>query len=388
MRTPQSSHIHASTSIFKRSRSTVALCLCGFISIAIDTCQAQSSSQSRSSLILIDRTIGRRATSARGSIEHGSGWRIEYRFRYESDRKCMISPVEIQAVVDGFVSNSRIPGHSMAIRSNLAITTASDSPSTTELIPSLDESKRCRERGSLRVWKKPEIDAAIVRTGDDDFRRNAPIIEAPRSPQEPLAMAPGSTIYVEINLEHIHDLFGSYDPLLGARTLDLTIGDAHFHDSLVLNREPIVESIESAWTTIPADRTDNRHFVSAPDSLHLQAHIPGDQAYRYPDRSVRRGTKMKLTYWYLIAPGTRGECRARLSQYRDTPTTWRVLDQGAIDENLTVIGRWTKVERVFRADSEATSVALEYRINECEIGEVWIDDVSLEPMIAFSPKGP
>lgn len=300
----------------------------------------------------------------------------------------MISPAQIQAVVDGFVSNSRIPGHSMAIRSKLAITTSSDSPSTTEIIPSLDESKRCRERGSLRVWKKPELDTAIVRTGGDESRRDASMIETPRSPQEPLAIASGSTLCVEVNLEHIHDLHGSYDPLLGARTLDLTIGDAHFHDSLALDQEPIVESIESAWTTIPADRTDDRHFVSPPNSLHLQAHIPGDQAYRYPDRSVRRGTKMKLTYWYLIAPGTRGECRARLSQYRDTPTTWRVLDQGAIDENLTVIGRWTKVERVFRADAEATSVALEYRINGCEVGEIWIDDVSLEPMIAFSPKGP
>ncbi len=300
----------------------------------------------------------------------------------------MISPAQIQAVVDGFVSNSRIPGHSMAIRSKLAITPSSDSPSTTDIIPSLDESKRCRERGSLRVWKKPEFDTAIVRTGGDDSRRDAPIIETPRSPQEPLTIASGSILCVEINLEHIHDLHGSYDPLLGARTFDLTIGDAHFHDSLALDQEPIVESIESAWTTIPADRTDDRHFVSPPNSLHLQAHIPGDQAYRYPDRSVRRGTKMKLTYWYLIAPGTRGECRARLSQYRDTPTTWRVLDQGAIDENLTVIGRWTKVERVFRADAEATSVALEYRINGCEVGEIWIDDVSLEPMIAFSPKGP
>lgn len=388
MRTPQSTCMLTFSSIARRLNLVVAFNLLGFFSIAVDYCLAQSSPSSKSSLILLDRTISRRSTSARGSIEHGSGWRIEYRLRYRSDCEHVITPQDIQAVVDGFVSNSRVPGHSTAIRSKLTIESVSDTPSTTEIIPSLDESKRCRERGFLHVWKKPEIDLAVVRTGGGAARRDDPIIETPRSPQEPLSVESESTLSVELILEHIHDLHGSFDPLLGVRSLDLKIGDAHFHDSLVLDREPSVVPIENAWTTIPADRTDDRHFVSPPNSLHLQAHVPGDQAFRYPDRSVRRGVKMKLSYWYLIAPGTRGECRARLSQYRDTPTTWRVLDQGAIDENLTIVGRWTKIERVFRADSEATSVALEYRINGCDIGEVWIDDVSLEPVIAFSPKGP
>ncbi|MBV8129210.1 MAG: hypothetical protein JO114_16305, partial [Planctomycetaceae bacterium] len=44
-------------------------------------------------------------------------------------------------------------------------------------------------------------------------------------------------------------------------------------------------------------------------------------------------------------------------------------------------GRWTKVERVVRAESEATTVALDFRIvPETNVGEMWIDDVSLEPI--------
>jgi hypothetical protein len=90
---------------------------------------------------------------------------------------------------------------------------------------------------------------------------------------------------------------------------------------------------------------------------------------------------MRLRFWYLIAAGTEGECRARLAQYKDTPTSWRVLSQGGLEQVLETVGRWTKVERVVRAESEATTVALDFRIvPETNVGEMWIDDVSLEPI--------
>ena len=90
---------------------------------------------------------------------------------------------------------------------------------------------------------------------------------------------------------------------------------------------------------------------------------------------------MRLRYWYFIAAGTEGECRARVAQYKDTPTAWKVLSDGGHEEPLNAVGRWVKVERVFRTEPDATTLALDFRISSpCEVGEMWIDDVTLEPV--------
>ncbi len=85
---------------------------------------------------------------------------------------------------------------------------------------------------------------------------------------------------------------------------------------------------------------------------------------------------MRLRFWYLIAEGTEGQCLARVAQYRDTPTAWKVLAEGAHEECLTTVGRWVKVERVLRTEPDATTLALDFRISNSDIGEMWIDDVS------------
>src|SRR5262249_4793698 len=126
---------------------------------------------------------------------------------------------------------------------------------------------------------------------------------------------------------------------------------------------------------VPADRRDVRQYVSAPDSLHLEAHVPGNQYYRFPEQPVRYSTRMRLRYWYLAAPGTEGECRARLAQYKDTPTAWKVLSDGGREECLTTVGRWVHVDRTFRTEPDATTRALDFRIVGADVGELWIDDV-------------
>jgi len=196
-----------------------------------------------------------------------------------------------------------------------------------------------------------------------------------------VSLAPGAVVHLRLRLEHQHVLYGDYDPLLGVRTVVLTLGSSSLRDQVALDREHYLAQPKYSWPEPPDDRRDTRHFVSSPDSLHLEAHIPGHQYYRYPERPVRYGTKMRLRFWYLIAAGTEGECRARLAQYKDTPTSWRVLSQGGFEQVLETVGRWTKVERVVRAESEATTVALDFRIvPETNVGEMWVDDVSLEPI--------
>jgi hypothetical protein len=176
-------------------------------------------------------------------------------------------------------------------------------------------------------------------------------------------------------------LYGDFDPLLGTRRVDLTLGSAHLSDQVPLDQEHYLAQPKSTWPEPPDDRRDTHHFISAPDSLHLESQVPGHMYYRYPERPVRYGTKLRLRFWYLIAEGTEGECRVRLAQYKDTPSSWRVLASGGFDQVLETVGHWVKVERIFRAECEATTMALDFRIiSETNVGELWVDDVSLEPI--------
>jgi hypothetical protein len=196
-----------------------------------------------------------------------------------------------------------------------------------------------------------------------------------------LSLAPGATVRVRLRLEHQHFLYGDYDPLLGLRAVELHLGAAALRDVVPIDREQYLAQPRYSWPQPPEDRRDTRHFVSGPDSLHLEAHVPGNQYYRFPERPVRYGTKLRLRFWYLIAAGTEGDCRARIAQYKDTPTAWKVLTDGAQEQVLTTVGRWTKVERIFQTEPDATTLALDFRIGgSSDIGELWIDDVTLEPV--------
>jgi hypothetical protein len=94
-----------------------------------------------------------------------------------------------------------------------------------------------------------------------------------------------------------------------------------------------------------------------------------------------------LRYWYLIAPGTEGECRAQIRQFKDA-SIWRELSDGSQEQTLCVVGRWTRMERVFRAEAEATTLALEFRIlGSGDVGEMWIDDISLD-VLGDEPAAP
>ena len=56
---------------------------------------------------------------------------------------------------------------------------------------------------------------------------------------------------------------------------------------------------------------------------------------------------------------------------------------------LKTIGRWTKYERIVQTEPEATRLILEFKIvGEIDVGEMWIDDVSVEPVGNTVPAGP
>ena len=322
-------------------------------------------------LVIVERSI----------VQDQGSWQLDYRLRHDGATGLVVTPAEVAAKVEGWVSNSRVPSHAVPRLSSLALSgSAAGLAATTDVIASADEVQRCRERLVLQVWmgddhEPPAVPPPSSKPGAD--------VSASAASEKvaSLVLAPGAIVRVRLRLEHQHFLFGDYDPLLGQRALEVRLGPAVFRDVAPSDREQYLAQPKYAWPQPPEERRDTRHFVTGPDSLHLEAHIPGNQYYRFPERPVRYGTKMRLRFFYLIAAGTEGDCCARIAQYKDTPTAWKVLTDGAHEQKLETVGRWIKVERVFRTEADATTLALDFRIGGgSDVGEMWIDDVTLEPV--------
>ncbi len=313
---------------------------------------------------VVNRTI----TQDRGD------WRVDWQIRLGGATGVILTGDEITARVEGWVSNSRASGHGLPRWSSLTISGPSNRQASADLIESAEEDHRCRECGVLSVWADESGAPATGR-------------QAAVEPQPALSLAPGATFRVRLRLEHRHVVYGDYDLLLGTRTLELWLGTALIRDVLPLDREQVLARPAPVALEPPDDRRDGRYYTSAPDSLHLEAHVPGNQSLRFPEIPVRYGTRMRLRFRYLVAAGTEGACLARVAQYKDTPTAWKSLSAGRIEEPLETVGKWTRVDRVIRTEPDATTLALDFLILDSETGEVWIDDVSLEPVDARR-KGP
>jgi hypothetical protein len=321
-------------------------------------------------LVVVDRTV---------SLDRGQGeyWQVDYRLRNDQSTPLAILPGEIAATVGGYVSNSRVPDHAAPKLSTVSVGGTAGLSVANEIITSSDEARRCRERMTLSFWEgdsaEPSADASASPTKEG-------AVISTLDGQPVLTIAPGGAAHVRIRLEHEHFLYGPYNALLGLRDLELKIGPATIRDTLPLDRAVHVSRASAAWPpTPPSDMTDARIFLSAPDSLHLEAHVAGKQSHRF-DRSVKYGTKMRLRFYYLISSGTDGACRAKIAQHKDSPTIYRTLPDGEWEQTLSARNRWTRVEHVFSTQPDATNLSLEFRLLGCEWGEMWIDDVSLEPM--------
>lgn len=299
-------------------------------------------------------------------------WDIEYRLRNAGPVALEVDPAHASAEVVGFVSNSRVPAHGCPRRADHGLAAPEDAvapsfDSMAVLIPSADEAGQCREHATLEL--RPDDRAACAEGAAEPL------------PPAPFRVEPGECLVARLRLEHQHFLSGPFDPLLGEREFTLRIGPATLRDDLPLDR-PLTEVFPPCtWGPIPAERLDPRLFVSAPDSLYLAAHRPGHHGYDFPERPVRYDTPMRLSFWYLIAPGSSSRYSAEIKQYRDAPRSYRALAQGRIEQPLCTTGRWVHVERLIRTDPEATTLRLRFLIDsELESGEMWIDDVCLDPV--------
>jgi hypothetical protein len=337
----------------------------------------------RGTLTLVDRTV----TQDQGA------WIVDYRLRHTDKTGVVITSEEIAVKVEGWVSNSRVASHAVPRWSSLVISHGHELSAVSDVIVAADEAHRCRDRLVTHVWTEDQGSFKSGISTQPGARTGAgqalavPPAEATNS--LPISLGPGAIVHVRLRLEHQHILYGDYDPLLSVRAITLTLGSSPVRDVVPMDREQYLAQPRFMWNEPPEERRDTRHAVSGPDSLHLEAHVPGHQYYRYPERPVRYNTKLRLRFWYLIAAGTEGECRVRIAQFKDTPTSWRILNSGGFEQCLKTVGRWTKVDRILQTEPEATTLTLEFKIvGETEVGEMWIDDVSLEPIEGTTPAGP
>ncbi len=308
-------------------------------------------------------------------------WVLELEVKNVSQEPVLVNPKNLKTIVTATtLSNSRVPGHRAPLDRRIALVSPINNTAEVEMIRNWDEDKRCALQLGLTVWAICDITqqpAQIIGKKIVVAQNGTPIEVPDLLPQ--FVLLPEAVCVFRFELKHNHVVFGDYELLLGTYAFVMEgEGLAYentFHQKTARDVQPRV-----SWPEPPCDRLDARFFITGPNSLHLEAHIPGNGHYRFPERPVRYGTRMRLRYWYMIAPGSEGECRARIAQYKETPTTWKVLSDGCKEEHLTVVGRWVRVETYFRTEPDATTLALDFRVAGADVGEMWIDDVELEPL--------
>ena len=164
---------------------------------AADMPLKQASTPTSSRYVLIRRSV----------VQDQGAWVINYQLRHTGPTGVILSRSEISSTVEGWVSNSRVASHAVPRQSRVTVSGTSTASGTGDVIVSSDESKRCRERAVISVWAEdsplPESDIASM-----------------------VSLAPGAVLHLRLRLEHQHVLYGDYDPLLGIRTVVLTLGSS------------------------------------------------------------------------------------------------------------------------------------------------------------------
>jgi hypothetical protein len=264
---------------------------------------------------------------------------------YALSKDFLIKPENLTVEISGLVSNSRVPSHSRPIKVEHIL--ASNSKDIVyKIIDSHDPATECSE-----------IASSELRTEKD-----------------------GSQTLV-IRLEHCHLVYGPHDPLLAQRSFALIQNGKRVEFTLNMTEPTKFKPPKRLWPPNgdpPPERRDIRFFVSAPDSLLLDANAVGEQSYRYRELQVKYSTKLKLSFWYYATKDVDDECHARVCQYRDG-NSWKYLTDAQMEIVLEKRGKWTRVQKVFRTDDQATSLTLEFRMMG-DNGCVWIDDVDISPL--------
>ena len=91
------------------------------------------------------------------SITQDQGaWIVDYRLRYTGKTGVIIASDEVAVRVEGWVSNSRVPGHALPRWSSLLLAHGSDLSAISDVLVTTEEAHRCRERLVISIWTEDQ----------------------------------------------------------------------------------------------------------------------------------------------------------------------------------------------------------------------------------------
>ena len=86
------------------------------------------------------------AMVSRNITQDQGAWVVDYRLRYIGKTGVIITPDEVAVKAEGWVSNSRVPGHALPRWSSLLIAHGPDLSAISDVVVTTEEAHRCRER--------------------------------------------------------------------------------------------------------------------------------------------------------------------------------------------------------------------------------------------------
>jgi hypothetical protein len=344
----------------------------------------------------------------RSAYQRDAQWVIDYTVKNTSPAPVQLATANVRVKVDCWVSNSNVPGHGVPrlslIEGNGIVKTAQ-----CEVIKHSDTALQCQEKMSLSILQNgkpvkpgtqtvtlpPEPDT--VNTGGDEGENEEmkmargeeppPQPPTPRTEEKPVdttvTIPSGGEVILRITLQHMHEMYGDLDLLLGTRSCRVDFDQlGNWSDAAIECVDPRVVVPAVSIPEPGEDHRDKRYFISAPDSLYLAAHIPELKNYGLKEQSVRYSWKYRVRFYYLVATGGDGESRVRIKQAHDSANSWKQLSEYNVDEKLKV-GRWYVFDKIVTTQPNANTLRVEFRITD-EIGEMWIDNLTIEALNAPS----
>lgn len=264
--------------------------------------------------------------------QFGGLWEITYTVQYLGDESLKVFPNEINIKYTGEnLSNSRLKLHAYPKESKISFNLSETNEASYTLIKSKDDLKTCKENIKVEVHK---LDIFQPISG----KRYIPLRKL-----EELELKKYDTFQIKIKTNHDHMIHGTYDPLLGKRKLEISIGDKKIYDEIDQNIEineahPIPKLTSTSAVNGDAvdclkSRLDENIFYSTPDSIYLSSTGPF-QSLIFDNIPVRYGDTLKLSFWYLIALGSDGIFKVSVKQFQDKPYMWQEIKDVEIDNTI------------------------------------------------------
>lgn len=156
---------------------------------------------------------------------------------------------------EGWVSNSRVPGHALPRWSSLLIAHGPDLSAISDVVVTTEEAHRCRERLIICIGTEDQ-DTVLSRcdiASASRMQAGEAAVSSPTIPATtlPSSLSPQAIVRVRLRFEHDHILYGEYDPLLAMRSVILTVGSTSIGDLIPLDREQYLAQPKFQWSEPP-----------------------------------------------------------------------------------------------------------------------------------------